>query len=467
MRRSLLVVTLISAVVLSLMGQTDDASTSDATHISGRTLFPDDVASLAIQSSSAIVTLQRNLEDAMEAIGWEAYRDDLGIALSGAVSGTSIDSISTSAGASVGFDIDLIPQLRLTSDLGATFRDPVPSAGYDIIDGTVGIEFTPLADTSGNERDELEVAIAEYAISNEIREQSFSAIVQLFDAVRAASQIALLESDLDLAERHQMSVIALRDRDRATDAQVEAANDAVRTADQARRRGAFDLTLELNTLGTELGVPVVADQLPALKELGLADAVTMAEGVTNTLDEELLVLESDSVMEAWFALSGELVDTDDARVFDPSAFSLTASVGSSLTQASEGASPEITDPLFSLSFQLSMNGSNFDHERVTRAEEDVAQAELALDAATRAASLALQSALLDLEIAVENASAEERDVTIAEQDLREAEFLLGRGELTQLAYDETAVALEAARLERDLSRLAVVQQLYLIELIQF
>ena len=467
MRPRFLLPLLIAFVVAPAFAQTDDASTADAVPIGTSTIMPDDAAALAVRSSTALVSLRRNLADAMDEFGWESYRDDLGVSLTGAVSGSSFDAITSTAGVSVGFDIDLIPQLTLSTELGATILDPVPANGYDIADGSLGLSFAPLADASDRDRDELAVESAQFAITQETRARSYSAIVRLFAAVREAAEIQGLENALSLAERNLASVTALRDRDRATDDQVESATDVVRFADQDLRRGEFDLIIALNSLSSELGIPVSEEQLPALEMLDLETTIANAMSAIVDLDEDELVSQSPGVVEAGFGVTAERIARSEVRAFDPSALVIDANVGSALTLPSEGASVEFAEPEVSISFLFSVNASNWDRDRVSRADEDITLAEQSLEAAVAGARLSLRSQRLDLTIALENVAAAERDLLLAEQDLLEAEFLRGRGELTDLAYDQTNAEVDAAALTAQFARLTAVQQLYAIELIQF
>jgi outer membrane protein TolC len=465
MRPRLILPILVALITTALFGQqTDATSPADAVQISNTVILPNDAAALAVRASTTVAISRRNLADALDELGWNALRDDLSLSVSGSVSGTSLDDLSSGAGASVSFLVDLLPQLSLSAALRTSLSDPVPPQGNQLIGADIGLSFDPLAETGERDRKEIAADRAQLQLVVQTRKASALAISRLLDAVRKRDELPLLETSVSLAERELASTQALAARDRATEEQVESASDALRSARQSLERAQFNLSLSLNSLSQTLGIPVSADQLPGADELDVERRSAAALEERLAIDEDALAEDGEDVVSAKLDLRERTLDRSSARRFDPS---INVGAGLSAGVAGSDAGTRTTGPEFELSFALTVRPSDWDPERVSRADEDILFAERALAAARTNAGFDLRSALLDFDQAAENLEAARHGLERAATDLAEAEFFLRRGEITQLQYDRTALSVAEAEADVRSAQISLIAQWTAIQLVQF
>lgn len=412
----------------------------------------DSVAELATSGSPELVRLQRALDAALERLGWQAYRDDLAIALEGSVSGATPDELAAAGAASVNLAIEIIPQLTITGELVG--RLDIDEAGPDEPYGaSVGLTLEPLADAQRRPRDELAVEKATIELESTARSIAADAIDRLLTAVRTEERIPLLESALAIAEQRLERTEALAERARATADDVIRAAESLRTARQTLERARLDAQRARLRLAQRLRIPADEIVLAGSDELGLDDYVGRIRDSTAALDTAELVGATEAVEEARINLESARIDAAAARRFTP--------------ELSASAAMELPGRAYSLGLSLEMRPSDWDGTARAQAAMDLTVAERSYESTLLAKELDLRIARLGLAQALEDLEAARSSYEVVSAHLEEALFLFDRGDATALDVSQAELDLTEAEYRVSNARAAVVSAWFTIDLARF
>lgn len=461
-RVAILVCLLLVTSVTAGFGQPAENTEPEGAGPADETVLLDQAIALALAESREIALASRAVADAADELGLGGFREGFSLAVAGAVSGTGADDIDTAGSARMSLDLTLLPQLTLSAGLGSSIANPPAAGGNDVLAANAGLSFDPFAQETDRARDELALQAAELELESLVRSVSSTAIARLLAAVSTKEELPLLEAEVHIAERSLASTQALFERDRATADQLAAARDTLRLAQQASERARLDLRLAISNLSRTVGVPILDQQLPSIELLD-------PEALVADLLEERSQISVDALVEqslgsARLDLLEATLDREDTRRFDPD-LTVGASVATELT--SDGAEPRVAGPEYTLSFSFGFSPDDRNTQGVVRAEEDIRFAEESLESARVSATFALEIALLEFDQASENLEDAVLDRIEAEQDLVEGEFLLGRGEITELARDELVLDARQAAWKVTNAQLALVALWSDIQLLQF
>jgi outer membrane protein TolC len=417
-------------------------------------LTVDSAVELAIAADNEIASLEAALADQLYALGWGQYRDDITLRLSGSVEGNADGDLSGNGSSELSASVQLIPQLSVTGSLSArlTSADGQPG-GSDPLSGTVGLQFRPLADAHGDERDELSVEQTRGDIARAVMKVSYSAISRLFSAVEAVESLSLSAAQHDLAVEQLAAIQARYDRERATEAELDNARNSVRSAERQTARNEIALRQAAENLSQVLGLEVTPEDLPGWEDLGLDELLDSVVAHRDEVSTEELALSDSAVVKASYQIASARIDLAAARRFTPN---LTISVSAALPDLSYGGQAE-----------LSISPSQWDGSAVSDAEDDLEQAQQAYDYAYRTALLGAEMALLDFDYAVADVELAREDLGEAVDTLAETEFRFDRGTVTALAVTEAELAVTRAESSVNSAVAAALKQWHAVDLHQY
>jgi outer membrane protein TolC len=413
----------------------------------------DSVSTLAVRRSAEVVRLRRDVDAALDDLGWGAYRDDIALVVNGSARGTSPDDVAAHADASLDVSVELLPQLTLSGNVTARVDEPEPPKDTDPLSGSVSVTLRPFADAKGRDRDELALEYAELNLASGSRSVAYRAVSQLLSLVEAQTATPLLESELELARDRLTAVRALAERDRATADEVDAARDAVRKADQTLRRHELAVRRGLDELAQTIGVTSERIRVPGWEALGIERRAAAAASAAEAIEPDELVAAAPDVVRAELDVRRARIERDATAAFSP--------------EISAGAGVSLPGPSYSLSLGLTVRPSDWDGRKRAHAEEDVGFARDAVRDARRIARYAIESALLELDISVQELDAARNDLAIAEQDMVEARFRFDRGDVTPLELRQAELSLARSRQNVETARASVVRTWLGVDLAQF
>jgi len=410
------------------------------------------VADLAVRANPELVRLQRELDTALERLGWEPYRDDLALSLRGSVSGATLDDRFATGTTSLDLGVEVIPQLTVTGGLFGRL-DTSESGPEDPHGASVGVVLDPLADTQRRNRDELEVERVTVELETTARGVRADAIDRLLAAVISRERIPLLESALAIAGQRLEQAFALAERERATAEDVNRASDATRSARQTLDRARLEAHRARLRLAQSLRVSADAIEVPGWEALDLVGYVERIGDAAAAVDTAVLVDATESVGEARVNLESARIEAAATRRFTP--------------ELSASAAMTFPGPGYSIGMAFKVRPADWDGSARAEASADVTFAEQSYESARLAKELDLRIARLVLDQTFENLEAAQTGRALVEIDLDEAVFLFDRGEKTALAVSEAELAL--AQVEYDVwnAHAAVVGAWTSIDLVRF
>lgn len=443
-------------------------------------------AELAVGADSKVARLSRELQDQLDSLGWRGYLDAISLRLSGSVGGDIVRPwsglVATSAAegsALLSARLDLDPRLAVTGTLGATGTyaadtEPDPAAGggqetgREGLSGSLQVTYAPFADRTAGDRTELLAESTSADLAEAIAAAAYRGITALIDAVSAAMETDLLTRRQEVEEWSLANTRALRAHDRATEDQLEAAQDAARAAAERVVRSELSAERSVEVLARTLGIPASTVSLPAIADLDtelimgqarefLAAAATAGAPAGSASTAEVrslaarLALRDASVVTAELQLRTAGLNVEAARRFAPQ-LSVTASAASPVWQP--GAATQSWS--YKIGAEITLSPSQWDGSAVSDALEDLQAAQDDYAYAVRLAELDVLGGLNELKFALDSVEAERQDRASAEQDLVEAQFRYERGYITALALEQARLAVLSAKHELGTARLTVV-----------
>ncbi len=437
------------------------AEESRATVVSTAPLTFGKVAELAVDADNKVTVLRRSLADKLDELGLSGYLDDITLTLSGSIGGSAEQSLGGDGTARLSAGIDIVPQLTHAGSLSAhdSFHsgpdaEPVPAGSDDSpLAGSVSVAYRPFADPTRSEREQLAADSTAADLDAAIRAARYKAIGVFSDALSAQLEVALLSEQQRINQRALGTTQALHDRDRATDEQLDAAEDAVREG--ARRVVRAELAAEraLEALSQTTGLPAEEITLPAAVELELDQWAEVAQTTLQEAQKTDLAITDSEVAKTRLEVESARLDLDAARLFTPD-ITVSASAG-------------LPDWQYSVSAEVVLSPSQWDGSAVSDARSDLAAAEQAYDYAVRVAEFDVAEALGELEFAVSDLEVAASDVADARQDLAEAQFRFNRGDITPLALAQAELTVLSTDHALVKARLAVVSRLTAVQYAQW
>ena len=390
------------------------------------------VVEKAVATDTDIVDLHQSRDDLLYELGWGQYRDALSLRLSGSVGGDFVSAPSANGSSQLSAAVQVLPQLSLSGSLVARVQTASSGPGIQSpVSGSIGLTFRPLADASGDDRDELTLRNTEAEIIRETMRTSSQALSSLLAAVEAVDSHVLAGQELSVAEQRRASTEALYERERATDQQLDQAVSAVRTASQRLLRDEISAQRAFEDLSQLIGETVTVDNLPSWSALGLDDLVASAVTARSSLTPELLAEDDSDVEKARQNVEAAEISVAAARRFTP--------------DLSVSASASLPDFSYQVSAEFSISPSDWSGDDVENAQTALDRANQRYDYALRSATLDTASALLELDIALSGVDVAREDLADADSALAEAQFRLSRGDVTQLAVQEAELAVANAQ----------------------
>ena len=398
----------------------------------GNVLTIGSVIEKAVATDTDIVDLEQSRDDQLDELGWGQYRDVLSLRLSGSVGGDLASAPLADGSSQLSAALQVLPQLSLSGSLVARVQTAISGPGtQDPLSGSIGLTFRPLADASGDDRDELTLRNTEAEIVRETMRTSNQALGLLLAAVEAVESHVLAGQALTVAEQQRASTEALYERERATDQQLVQAESAVRTASQQLLRDEISARRALEELSQLIGETVSVDNLPSWSALGLDDLIAAAMTARSNLTPEVLAQSDSDVEKARQNVEAAEIAVAAARRFTPD---LSVSASASLPNFS-----------YQVSAEFLISPSDWSGDDVENAETPLDRANQRYEYALRSATLDTESALLELDIAFTGVDFAREDLADADSALAEALFRLSRGDVTQLAVREAELAVANAQ----------------------
>ena len=407
-------------------------------------------AELGVGADNQVAVLQRHLGDQLDDLGIAGYLDDMSLKLSGSVGGDLNTPLSTGGSAVLAAGVEIIPQLIVSGSLTATGSTATsPAGGADPLAGSVGLTLNPLADPTGRDRAELAAESTATDLAAAQASAAHRTVGSLIDAVSANMEFELFVLQQEIAIRSLADTQALYDRDRATDQQLDSAEDAVRTGAERIVRAELSQGRFHEVLTREISLAVDSIRIPTTGELNLESYVGAARDVLASASAIELAEGDVTVLHAALDVRAAQLDLESTHRFTPR-LSVTASGGLPNWQYSVGA-------------ELTISPADWDGSAVRDAESDLAFAEQEYDYAIRIAEYDALAALNEVQFSLDDLEVARDDLADAEQDLAEAKFRFGRGDITQLALDQAGLAVTEAEHVVTAAMLSVVRRFMAIE----
>jgi outer membrane protein TolC len=411
-------------------------------------------AELAVATNNQIVVLQRKLQDQVDDLGFAGFLDDISLKLSGSAGGDAEAALSASGTAILSAGIDIIPQLTLTGNITATGATAEPQGGVsDPLSGSLGLTFNPLADPNGRDRDELAAESTAIDLADATGSAAYGAIGSLIDALLAQMELELLVVQQELAIRALTNTQALYDRNRATDQQLESAEDAVRSGAQRLVRAELAAERAKEVVARDTGIPAAALTIPPAAAVDLDSYVDDAAELAVSLSAVELAESDPALSRADLEVRSARLDLEATHKFTP--------------KVSISATGGLPDWRYSLGAELTVSPADWDGTAVDDAGSDLASAERDYDYALRIAEYDAIAALNNLAFSLDDLEVAAATLADAGQDLTEATFRFGRGDLTQLSLDQTEQGVTEAEYEVTSAKLGVVRDFMAIEYGQY
>lgn len=447
---TLAVALLLSAVTVA--GQ-DTTDSNGGAAMAATSLTLELVAELAVGADNQVIVLGRRLQDQVDDLGISGYLDDISVRFSGSVGGDAGTPPAGSGSAVLSAGIEIIPQLTVSGSLAATGSAAGSQGSADPLTGSVGLSFNPFADPTGRDRAELAAESTAADLADARARAAYRAIGSLIDAVSARMELELLTIGQEIAVRSLADVLALHERERATDQQLASAEEIVRVGARRIVRAELSRDRDREALAREIGVAAESIEIPPADELDLESHISAAADLLESMSAAELAEGDVAVLHAAQNLRSAQLDLKSAHRFTPR-LSITASGGLPNWQYSVGA-------------ELTISPADWDGAAVQSAESDLAFAVGEYEYALRIAEYDALSALGELQFSMDDLDVTRGDLADTRRDLAEAEFRFGRGDIPQLALDQTGLAVTEAEHEVFAAMLNVARRLGAIEFGQY
>ncbi len=419
-------------------------------------------AELAVGVDNQVAVLQRRLGDQLDDLGFGGNLDDISLKLSGSTGGDVVTALSMTGSATLSAEVEIIPQLTVSGNLGMTGSTAASSGGGpDPFSGSVGLTFLPLADPTGRDRAELAADSTATDLAEAQARAAYRATGSLIDAVSARMELELLVLQQEIALRSLANTQALYERDRATDQQLTAAEDAVKNGTERFTRAEVSLDRAQEVLAREIGVTAESIQIPRADGLDLKSVIDTAVTVMESTSATELAAGDAAVVRAAQDVRSAQLDLESTHRFTPR-LSITASGGLLITGS--GGLPNWE---YGVGAELTVSPADWDGSVIRDAESDLAFAESEYEFTLRIAGYDALAALNELQFSLTDLNGAGDDLADAQQDLAEAEFRLGRGDITQLALDQADLLVTEAEHDFTTAMLNVVRRVAAIEYRQY
>lgn len=419
----------------------------------------DDVAALSVAADREVAVLARELEEQLDDLGLSGYLDGMELTLGGSVSGDASTEPFAQASAELTAAVEIIPQLTVTGKLSANESAGEPPARStpveetDPLSANLGISFSPLADSTGRDREELQAEKSALSLQDAERAAAFSGLTACLDLLSAGAALDIMELQLDVAERALLVTEALHERDRATDQDLDTAEDAFSDLDRQVVHGELAVERAREVLARLLALDTLTLYISGIDTGELEALAAAARNVLSAATTEDLAADDSAVATALLEVQLADLAVEAARRFNP--------------RIGVNATGGLPDSQYEVGVTVSISPSDWDRSAVSEAEADLAYAETEYDYMLRLAELDADSALKELEFAIDDLDRSLDDLTDAEQDLTEAEFRYERGDITLLARDQAKLAVAEAEHAMFISQLEVARSLWAIEFRQY
>jgi outer membrane protein TolC len=376
---------------------------------------------------------------------------------SGAVSGSPGEPFSAAGDASLSANIELLPQLSVNGSFSAAHTDAdisVPDPPFSpLLGGSIGLNFTPLADTTERPRDLLEIERTGVQLESAVRAASFAAISRLLDAVMAELQIGLDEMEHSVAEQVLHTTSLLYEKEQATETAYTAAKNTLRSRSHDLLLSSLAAEKTLEYLAQIIAVPVDQFRVPTLKLLELDSLAGQGASFLDSPDLDLLAERAAGVRHAFLDVEEAEIDLSGARVFSPS-LSVTAST----------ALPDLD---YSVGAQFSFSISDFDLEARDSAQTNLSHTFFAYENRLRMAHLDVRRAILELEFALEELEAARESLAESQLGLAEVQYFAKQGKATELELTQSELSVRIAENNVVSAEIEVASRWFAIEFAQY
>ncbi|MEE8440865.1 MAG: TolC family protein, partial [Spirochaetia bacterium] len=327
-------------------------------------------AELAVGVDNQVAVLQRRLGDQLDDLGFGGNLDDISLKLNGSTGGDVVTALSMTGSATLSAEVEIIPQLTVSGNLGMTGSTAASSGGGpDPFSGSVGLTFLPLADPTGRDRAELAADSTATDLAEARARAAYRATGSLIDAVSARMELELLVLQQEIAIRSLANTQALYERDRATDQQLTAAEDAVKNGTERFTRAEVSLDRAQEVLAREIGVTAESIQIPRADGLDLKSVIDTAVTVMESTSATELAAGDAAVVRAAQDVRSAQLDLESTHRFTPR-LSITASGGLLITGS--GGLPNWE---YGVGAELTVSPADWDGSVIRDAESDLAFAE--------------------------------------------------------------------------------------------
>ncbi len=393
----------------------------------------DSVVARALAASSVLSVIQDTLADKLAQTGVGHYFEGVGMSLGAAIGGNPEDPFSYSGNSAFSANIALLPQLSVNGSFSAAYASS-DIAGFDPasaqVAGSVGLAFTPLADTTAGPQNVLEVEQTRMQLETTSQAASYAAISGLLNALMAQLQTDLDELEAAVAEKALRATEALYQREQVSRQAYLAAKNSLRAREHDLLLSRLTAEKALESLAHIVGMTVDQFRLPALEELGLGNVADQAVSFLNSANAERLAERTAAVRFASISVQDAEIDLSAARVFSPS-LSITAST-------------TLPDLNYSVGVQFSFSVSDFDSTARDSARKSLSQARTAYQNTLSLARFDARGAVLELQIALAELKVAEEALAESRLALAETLYFVEQGEATELALAQSELAVRSA-----------------------